>query len=956
MKRTFLLAFACLVISLPCLGQGAVSLDMLQRNMNTSVALTLKDAKTSEPITWASVYLIPHGDTTITHFSLSDDNGDVLIKDVPVGKYEVNAEIIGYLPYRKVHTFKNWKEDLGIIKMEENAEFLEAAKVSATGNAIMVKQDTIIYNASSFKIGENDVLADLLKKMPGIEIGSDGSVTVNGEQVSEITVGGKTFFFDDPSAALKNLPAKIVDKIKVIDKDKDEAEFSGISTKDDKETVMDVELKEEYTKGWFGNAKLGGGSTLTPESDIELTDDRKLLYNGNMMVSGYTEKDQVVFIGNAYNATEPGANMVIMYGAGDDDDGFSSLDGLNSSAQAGVNYSTERIKGFEGTLAVNYKNNAKEARNRSSRTSYQNDGNDIYSDGEFSGFGNENSISVNLEIENKDKDKYMLYFSPMFKFSDNRLNSTDFSRTYTSDKELNNLTTTVDSRNRNFATFGWMSGGIKDLGKKRRSITLGLEYNFNESAGHKNEVSLQSLNYDINNGNSGVNVSLTYVEPIGEKWAVQALLASRYSDTKNSKDAFNPDGSANTNYTSSSDVRYLQERVRLLTEYKNDPLTLQVGLLGDISNTLNRSTSMGKESIIGKGDWLFNWSPFATLRYKKDSHRLNLYYNGFSNEPSSRYLTPALDISDPLQITAGNIYLRPGYTSYLSSSYSTNDRETFSFLNVNLHGSMDTGGMVYASWFDEGGVRYAVPVNATKPGATASLYLSYNVPIGKKRLFTFSISGNGTFSSNTSYQAKTRLPGIDMNNFDYESFMTGFWGDASGNRFYSGESGFMESQTNTWNWRIRPSLKFTVDKLEAAVSAGTSNRISLYSLNKEANMNTWDSEVGCNVLYTPGKEWEISTDLKYIFYHGYSSGYGRPEWNWNMKISKTFKSVTLSILAVDILNQNRDLRRTTSDEYMEDVHSLILGRHIMGSISFNFGKMNAKKNSNVENAMWRGMW
>ena len=117
---------------------------MIQRNMNINVKLTLKDAKTSEPISWASVYLIPQGDTTITHFALSDDKGDVELKDVPTGKYELNAEMIGYLPHKKVYTFKKWQEDLGIIKMEENAEYLDAATVSAAGNAIMVKQDTII--------------------------------------------------------------------------------------------------------------------------------------------------------------------------------------------------------------------------------------------------------------------------------------------------------------------------------------------------------------------------------------------------------------------------------------------------------------------------------------------------------------------------------------------------------------------------------------------------------------------------------------------------------------------------------------------------------------------------------------------------------------------------------------------------------------------------------------------
>ena len=211
MKRIAILLCLILLSALSLRAQ-VISYDMIQRNMNINVKLTLKDAKTSEPISWASVYLIPQGATTITHFALSDDKGDVLLKEVPVGKYELNAEMIGYTPHRKVYTIKaHWDAyDLGVIKMEENAEFLEASTVSAIGNPIVVKKDTIEFNAASFNVSENAMLEDLIKKMPGMEVAEDGTVTLNGEKIDKITVGGKTFFFNDPNAALKNLPAKIV--------------------------------------------------------------------------------------------------------------------------------------------------------------------------------------------------------------------------------------------------------------------------------------------------------------------------------------------------------------------------------------------------------------------------------------------------------------------------------------------------------------------------------------------------------------------------------------------------------------------------------------------------------------------------------------------------------------------------------------------------------------------------
>ena len=135
--------------------------------IQTNVRLAIKDAKTAEPISWVSVYLVPIGDTTITHFALSDEKGNVLLKEVPVGRYEVNAEMIGYTPHKKEYGVQaHWEAyDLGIIRLEEKPEYIDAASISAVGNPIIVKKDTIEFNAAAFTVGENAMLEDLLKKM-----------------------------------------------------------------------------------------------------------------------------------------------------------------------------------------------------------------------------------------------------------------------------------------------------------------------------------------------------------------------------------------------------------------------------------------------------------------------------------------------------------------------------------------------------------------------------------------------------------------------------------------------------------------------------------------------------------------------------------------------------------------------------------------------------------------------
>ena len=963
MKRIILLI--CTFFFVQTLSAQVVNYDMIERNANTDVKLTLKDSKSSKPISWASVYLVPAGDTIITHFALSDDKGDVLLKEVPVGKYELNAEIIGYNPHKKVYTIKaHWNAyDLGIIKMDENAEFLDAASISAIGNPVTVKKDTIEFNASSFRVGENAMLEDLLKKMPGMEVAEDGTVTLNGEKIDKITVGGKTFFFNDPTAALKNLPAKIVDKIKVVDKTKDEAAGSAVITKDDKEKVMDVELKEEYTEGWYGNAKLGGGSTLTPESENSLIDDRGLLYNGNAMVTGYTEKDQVIFIGNAFNAIEPGAGMAY-YSNGNTASDFSSLGGLNATAQAGVNYNTTRIKDMESTLSVNYKNNGKVDRKVSSRTTFQPEGADVLTDGSYDATGSQNNVSASMEIKSKENDKYYLYIMPSASYSSESVKSSNTSTSSSEGTEINSSDASVVSSGNNIHTLGSVYFGLKEMGKERRTFSMGAQYSFNTTDKNSHEVSVlntsghdsvKDLFYDTDLDNTSAGVSMTYSEPFGKRWAAEIGAQSRFYRNKNFSNATNPDGTYNDYYSSSSDNRYFSNRGSLTVQYGNDTTTVQFGVMTDVVQNEVKAKSMGVETITGKGEWLVNVSPFVYYSYEKEGIDLSLYYTGMENRPSATSMTPSLNISNPVQITAGNIYLKPQYTHYSQVSLSTNNRETFSFFSMYLNGQMTTRSTVQASWMDASGVRYAVPVNSKKPQSTGYIYLAYSRPVTKDRQLTVQLGTSASYTSGTSYQAASRLEGIDLQTFDYNTFMEGFWGDASGDRFYSGQSGFAESRTNTLILGGDYKLKYSIEKLDASLIYGFSNRISRYSLDPTANLNNWTHTIETDILYKPGKDWEIGTDLCYRFYRGYSNGFGLPEWRWNMSVSKSIKSVTLGLKVADILNQTRNMKRTVSAEYVEDTYTNILGRLFLFSVSFNFGKMNASKNKNIEGAMWNMM-
>ena len=230
----FLRMFAVSVLLLTCFSAYAQN--------SFTVKLKLVDDKTSEPVSFATASLTVKGQTTAEKYVLTDAEGNASLAKVKKGTYVFKAELMGYKSHEQELTVDK-NIDLGVIKMSEDVKVLDAASVSAVGNPIVVKKDTIEYSASSFKTSDNDMLEELLKKLPGVEVEADGSITANGETITKIMIDGKSFFLDDPQLASKNIPAKLIEKVKVVEKKSDQALFTGIDDGDE-ETFIDLSLKQ----------------------------------------------------------------------------------------------------------------------------------------------------------------------------------------------------------------------------------------------------------------------------------------------------------------------------------------------------------------------------------------------------------------------------------------------------------------------------------------------------------------------------------------------------------------------------------------------------------------------------------------------------------------------------------------------------------------------------------------
>ena len=965
MRKTFLALLAGILLAGAAHAQVYVmDYDMFVNNRNVKVKLQVQDARSEEPLPFATVYLNRQGDTTITHFALSDQKGAVEIADVPTGRYRLNVELIGYTPFAKDCNFRDYEEDLGVIKLEENPEIIDAASITAVGNAIEVRQDTLIYNVSSFHVGDNAMLEDLIKKMPGMEIAEDGTVKVNGEPVDKITVGGRTFFFNDPSAALKNLPAKIVDKIKVIDRENEEAAFSGVMSQNNREKVMDLELKEEYKEGWFGNAKLSGGYRQGRE-DAGLSDDRRGLFGGNFLLSGYNEKDQLTLIANGQNAQEPGSPNLIYIGGEDDleDLDYNSLfDGLKTSAMAGANLNSDRIKGMESTASVSYNYNDKVTRQRISRLSAVVGEDPLSSESLSSYLNHENRINLGFELRKKDTKKFNFSFRPKFRFSNGGSSSQEESVTQDGQGvELNRAIASQSARQQAFRANGNLSVGVKDLGKARRTLSLVAAYNFKNNSSwseedsrtwYSGDVTPRQLRYEGAGNGQMIGGSLSYLEPFGECWGLAAIADTRWQRQSSGKDAFNADGSANAYYSSSSRSDYLLLNQSLQVQYKKDDKQFFFGVQHAQARNEVRTRSLGRDASTGIGEWLHDWSPYLSIRGGDNGHSFYIDYDGETNQVSGTRIAPILDISNPLQISTGNVYLKPSFRHNASISWRYNDKKTFSYIGLYLSGSMTHRGVVSASWFDADGVRYSVPVNTGKPTLGVSGSMSWQRPLGPSKNWNIGLGMNFDMSASTSYQACGRRVGMDLTTFDYNAFMADFWGDAGGSRFYGGQSGFAESRSKQTYCRGYVNLEYSLERFSASVYSSVSNNRRRYSLDPSANSDYWNFYYDFELRYETLNGWEFNSDIGYAHFLGYGAGYNKPYCTWNLGVSKTVKAFTLSLSVADLLNQQRSLQRSVEAEFVEDRYNLVMGRYAMFSVKWSFGKMNPAKNGRVQDAMF----
>ena len=931
-----------------------------------SIKLKLVDEKTGGPVAYATASVTQKGETSPEKYVLTDAEGAGTIVKLKKGTYIVKAELMGYQAYKKEVTLEK-NMDLGVIRMREDAEVLDAAKVSAIGNPIIVKKDTIEYTASSFKTSDNDMLEELLKKLPGVEVEADGSITANGETIKKITIDGKTFFLDDPQLASKNIPAKIVEKVKVVEKKSDQAQFTGIDDGEE-ETVIDLSLKPGMMQGWFGNIMAGGGHDI-PGAGSDMNDWR---YQGAAMVGRFTDDSQLSIIVNGNNTNNRGFNDVagsMMQnmrggrGMGRGNGGWGRNNGISNTWMGGLNGAFTLLDG-DMDLAGNYLYNGsdKYVQEESSKITYLDDGSRLLNNQK----GTNNTLSqghrFGVRLEHKFSKNTSIIFEPQFNFGSGSFNEFSDFQTYREYEDQRDSTNRGYTRNtgdnKNWSTSGFFLFRQR-LGKPGRTLSAHIYYNFSNNKLFGFNQSLTSVKdstgywgdevvnqrFDQNSRSANVNGRVVYTEPITEHFFFEANYQYgwnrniSYKNTFNSgSDAmengmlvFNPAGeSQDARYSNSILNRALTQRAGINFSYQKDKFRAQLGASVNPTDTYNETT--GHDTYRSK---VINWSPQAMLNYEfTDNSNIRFFYFGRSSQPSTSQLLPVPDNSDPLNISLGNPNLNPYFNHNIRGMFRYTNKKTFTSVHARFGGSMVENAITSAQWYDPAGVQYSIPVNGPSTG-NADARVMVNSPFGKTGLSIFSMT-YARYNQSTSYIGTGALESskyYDAENasFDYALFSQDFPD--------LGESDmFITNRTQTVSFTQRLRLTYRNDFVELTLGGRTRMNKSWYTMENSQLTATWNNQADMSMNWTIPGGINLIADLDYNWYNGYTTPQ-EDEFVLNAEITKLLfkKKFTLALKAYDILGQSKNLSVTDSSNYHQEVRNNTLGRYIILSLTYRFG-------------------
>ncbi|TBW28026.1 outer membrane beta-barrel protein [Gramella sp. KN1008] len=885
-------------------------------SQNFKITGTITDSE-SKPLEAATVYVEKVSDSSLVSYTISEKDGSFLLQgETDARQVNLFVSYAGYVPERRALEVEE-QISVGNISLAVMDNTLEEITLTANRAPITIKKDTLEFNANSFNTRQDANLEDLMKKLPGLEVDSDGNITVNGKPVSRILVNGKEFFGNDPQIATKNLPKEIIDKVQVTDTKTKSEEFTGKAGDPDNKTI-NIELKEDKNKGYFSRITAGGGT----DDRYELSgignyfkDDMRLsvLASSNNINSSGFSFDEVFDMmgGNARSIRVGGDGSFSING-----NNFGNSGGITKSETGGFNFVNEWDNGLELSTDYFFGRNDTETRRRVERENILPDSRYfINSLSESNLMNDSHRANLRLEVE----------FDTLTRLSVRPRMNANFGISYRSreqetldeDKFLKNSTTTNETEDLESVDFSNRIDFIKRFGSRGSYLQLDLNHSHERQ---RNDNFYYSESFFISDGVEEAEIQDQYIDQDEDRNSLEvgaskrSVLADKLfldvnynfntSKSTTTRSVFNAQNGSYTNFnellsndfevisyvhTPNAGINYEGEKWRIDTE------------LGLLSTRLQTNNFIDNVSFDNTFNNLF---VDADVRYTIErSKSLHLGYSTRSNVPSVRQLQPVEDRTNPLNVIVGNPELKPSF----------NQRINFNFRNFDF---------------------------ATRSGFFSYFNLNFisNQVVALSRL-------NEDFVRQTTF---TNVDGV-VNGYIGTSYSKTYKKDEREFRFrvrlganYNHNVGFINAvKYNSDQYTLSPAifLSYAIDELlEISPRYSLSYNDIRYDINRGRDQSYVNHNLSLETTTYWPKNVVFGNDISYNLYGNVSPGFDNTSLLWNTSLGYQFlkEKATLKVKVYDLLDQNVDTRRMVGDDYIQDVNNLILRRYGMLSFTYKF--------------------
>ena len=894
-----------------------------------SVQITglVKDTVDKKPLEKASVLLIAKKDSSLQSFVRTDKQGRFQL-DVPNGA--AFSLLVSYPKYADwfddLQLPSSGSKDLGVISLNTKAYVLKEIVIRNT-SPIRIKGDTTEYIADSFKVTPNADVQELLRKMPGIQVNAKGEITAQGEKVKKVYVDGEEFFSDDPAMVTKNLRADAIAQVQVYDKKSDQAAFTGIDD-GQREKTINLKLKESAKNGYFG--KIEAGSTFAKYNVGKVMGN---LFKGKRKIAAYATTNNSEFEGLNWDELRTygdGGNIVTEFS----DDGssmmfMSSGDGDYAENKGLPNQQT--VGAFYGNKWKNY-TMGNSAQFQKVKMNIQNNG---FTKSILPGYSLDNTytddkLQTRKRYKMGSKNEWGTDSTGLFKLNLNasqtlrNSNSIYNSETYNNTGSISSLLNKSRQEKNNSDEDNQLTGSLsyrQKLKKKGRSISAEASWKLDDktSEGSLYSVTQYGLSPSVDivdqkkfgrQQSSSTNVSTIYTEPISKK----SFLVFKYNigigNNEAERNTKSKSGQGNYDQLVDSLSNHFQFNTfsnsgSLNYRYVAKKLTMSAGSgLGRVNYQANDLEKLTNRSIS-----FTNFLPVFNFVYKpKQQRRLNIDYNGSTTNPSLSQIQPLINNDNPLSIQVGNADLVQGFRNDL--------RFQFSDYKVLKSRSIDLGGGFSTTSND---ITSSTSVDAT--GKTISKYINvngvynYDFRAGYSRDIVKGINGGISLRQDggRNINLVNGLRNLTNYNTTLVSFDFGYWGE----RWYSFYGSFRIGKSSSTS-TLRPDFKNAYTTMNGYLGADLKfKKIKSY-------VNLWS-----DLTYYGSNEVFAKPLSMFVFTPTFSKNFGKTE---------TF---TLKVKVFDLFNQNRDINRNNSSNFLSQSTYNTLRRYVLVGFAFNLKNKSA---------------